>query len=197
MVRITPRPLHNNYIFTDFNDGEIFSVDINNDQTLNYLFDQPNSGFGPVQFVTGPDGYIYTVDLIGSSINRLLISELPAPAVILTVDPGAGSETAGTQVALTATASAAVSGDQSVDLSLGGAGSRRGGLPRAGAVGSDDPRPGDERERDADGGRRRGGRGDGDGGFHDRQPHGGPGAGSVDHGGASRSRTMTRWTRGP
>ena len=59
-----PATLHNNYIFTDFNDGEIFSVDINNDQTLNYLFDQPNSGFGPVQFITGPDGYIYTVDLI-------------------------------------------------------------------------------------------------------------------------------------
>ena len=117
-----PESLHNNYVFTDFNDGEVFSVDVNDSQNLNYLYTQGGVGLGPVQFITGPDGFVYTVDLVGGSVNRLLISELPFPAVILTVSPDAGAELSGTQVIVSVTASAAVSGAQSVDLALGGTG---------------------------------------------------------------------------
>ncbi|MEJ0061046.1 MAG: cadherin-like domain-containing protein [Terricaulis sp.] len=71
----------NNFFFTDFSDGEIFSVDTNNRQEVEFLYKIPG-GFGPTDYKQGPDGYVYYVDLVTGHVGRLIISPPP-------IDPGA------------------------------------------------------------------------------------------------------------
>ncbi|NBD18353.1 MAG: hypothetical protein GVY04_20135 [Cyanobacteria bacterium] len=58
----------------------------------------------------------------GIEIIELTDEETPTPEVNLSVSPSTGSETDSTEITVTATASGAVSGDQTVDLSLSGSG---------------------------------------------------------------------------
>ncbi len=69
-----PAALIGDYFFTDFVDGEIYSVDVNDRRDVTYLTTTPS--FGPAHYTIGPDGKVYYVDLFGGSIGRLNISDL-------------------------------------------------------------------------------------------------------------------------
>ena len=79
-----PATFDNDYFFTDVSQGEVFSVDINDRQQVNYLLTTA-SGFGPVHFKEGPDGAIYYADLINGEVGRLVVNEL-ADGIIARVD---------------------------------------------------------------------------------------------------------------
>jgi glucose/arabinose dehydrogenase len=68
-----PAEFFNSYFFADVVEGEIYAVDINNPQNVKYLATSP-TGFAPVHYKMGPDGYLYYADLVTGSIGRLLIS---------------------------------------------------------------------------------------------------------------------------
>ncbi|MEQ1578120.1 MAG: PQQ-dependent sugar dehydrogenase [Hyphomicrobium sp.] len=76
---VYPPEFFNDYIFTDIVQGEIYSVDVNNPLDIKYLATTP-SGFGPVHFKQGADGYMYYLDLIDGTLGRLLIT--PAETLV-------------------------------------------------------------------------------------------------------------------
>jgi hypothetical protein len=84
-----PASLQNNFIFTDFSQGEVYAVNINNSADIKFLFQVP--GYAPVDFVQGPDGQLYYADLINGEIGRLDIT-LPDYAPQL-LDIGSGRDT--------------------------------------------------------------------------------------------------------
>jgi glucose/arabinose dehydrogenase/uncharacterized protein (DUF427 family) len=57
-----PAELTGDYFFTNFAFGRVFTIDSNNRQQINYLY-TASSEFAPINFVQGPDGYVYYVDL--------------------------------------------------------------------------------------------------------------------------------------
>ncbi|MEO1281699.1 MAG: PQQ-dependent sugar dehydrogenase, partial [Pseudomonadota bacterium] len=71
-----PDVFQNDYFFTDFSQGEVFSVDLNDRTELNYLYTTGN-GRGPVHFTQGPDGFVYAVDIVSGRIVRLEIEGGP------------------------------------------------------------------------------------------------------------------------
>lgn len=73
---VYPDAFAGDYFFTDVAQGEIFSVDVNDPTKLKYLT-TTLSGFGPVHFMQGPDGYIYYADLFSGLIGKILIEERP------------------------------------------------------------------------------------------------------------------------
>ncbi len=74
-----PAALQNDFVFTDFSGGEMFSVDIGNSTEVRYL-GQWGGGYGPVHMVQGADGSLYYADVVAGTIGRLEIEELPPPA---------------------------------------------------------------------------------------------------------------------
>ena len=68
-----PSAFLNDYFFTDVSQGEVFSIDLNDQREVNFLYKTPTN-FGPVHFTQGDDGYVYYVDLVRGHIGRLLIS---------------------------------------------------------------------------------------------------------------------------
>ncbi len=66
-----PDVFRDDYFFTDIIDGEVFTVDTNDRTQLQYLMNV--SGYGPVNFSQGPDGYMYYVDLVEDKIVRINI----------------------------------------------------------------------------------------------------------------------------
>ena len=71
-----PEEFANNFFFSDFSQGEVFSVDTNDRRDVKFLY-KTETGFGPVHFVQGPDGYVYYADIIRGEIGRLEIVEKP------------------------------------------------------------------------------------------------------------------------
>jgi len=69
-----PSEFQNDYFFTDIVEGEIYAVDINDRTKLKFVADIGD--FGPSQFVQGPDGYMYLLDLVGGRIMRLEIENV-------------------------------------------------------------------------------------------------------------------------
>ena len=69
---VYPSEFLNDYIFADFSQGEIFSVDTLDRRDVKFLFKTDN-GFGPVHYKQGPDGYVYFADLLEGIVGRLLI----------------------------------------------------------------------------------------------------------------------------
>ena len=69
-----PEDFQNHYFFSDYSDGEVFAIDVNDRRDVKYLFTFA-TGFGPIQYTQGPDGYVYFVDIARSTIERLLIEE--------------------------------------------------------------------------------------------------------------------------
>ena len=65
-------------------DGQIFSVDINDRTQTGFVTDIGN--YGPVNFVQGPDGYLYLTDLINGRIVRLNIDDVPNQAPVAVND---------------------------------------------------------------------------------------------------------------
>jgi glucose/arabinose dehydrogenase len=82
---VYPASLKNNFFFTNFPDGQVFAVDINNSANVKYLYSV--SGDAPVDFVQGPDGSVYYADLLNGVIGRLGITDATKP-VKLTVGSG-------------------------------------------------------------------------------------------------------------
>lgn len=67
-----PAEFLNDYFFTDVPQGEIFSIDTNDRTDIKYLTNlEP---YGPTNFVQGPDGYIYLMDVNGG-VKRLEITD--------------------------------------------------------------------------------------------------------------------------
>ena len=88
-----PAALQNDFFFTNFESGHTFTVDTYNRQTVNYLF-TTTSGFAPVHFNQGEDGYVYYVDLVDGTLGRIYINDLSAARVTVSAAANA-SETAG------------------------------------------------------------------------------------------------------
>ncbi len=70
-----PDAWDNNYFFTDVSQGEVFAVDVNDRRDVQFLY-RTDSGFGPVHFTQGPDGYVYYADIVNGQIGRLRIDTL-------------------------------------------------------------------------------------------------------------------------
>ncbi len=67
-----PASLQNDFIFTDFSQGEVYAVNIDNRADIKFLYQLP--GYAPVDFVQGPDGMVYYADLLNGEIGRLDIT---------------------------------------------------------------------------------------------------------------------------
>ena len=74
-----PEALRNDYVFTDYSQGEIYSVDPNDRRDVNFLY-KTASGFGPVHYKMGNDGYLYYADLVRGTIGRMEIRDPAADA---------------------------------------------------------------------------------------------------------------------
>ncbi|WP_207791821.1 carbohydrate-binding domain-containing protein [Siccirubricoccus phaeus] len=68
-----PAELLNDYFFTDFAGGEVYTVDVN-DRTKVGLLALTNGEWVPIDYVQMPDGYVYYADIAYGQIGRLLIS---------------------------------------------------------------------------------------------------------------------------
>ncbi|MEQ1899310.1 MAG: putative Ig domain-containing protein [Devosia sp.] len=68
-----PAAFQNDYFFTDIVDGEIYSVDINDRTKAQFVTDI--GAYGPANFIQGPDGYMYMMDLVNGRILRLNITD--------------------------------------------------------------------------------------------------------------------------
>lgn len=95
-----PAAFANDYFFADVSQGQIYTVDANDRQAVQWIAPAPG-GFGPVHFTQGPDGYVYAVDLVGGNVFRVLISDRSAssvPRLQFSLDPGrdGASDLAGT-----------------------------------------------------------------------------------------------------
>jgi glucose/arabinose dehydrogenase len=86
---VYPASLLNNFIFADFTGGRVYAVNTQNSADLKYLYSAP--GLAPIDFVQGPDGYIYYSDLTTGEIGRLSIAEksFPTPGTT-TIGSGSG-----------------------------------------------------------------------------------------------------------
>lgn len=67
-----PKDLQQNYFFSDYAQGEVYTIDLNNKSDVRLLYRNPD-GYGPVSFVSGPDGFLYYVDVRDGKVGRLLI----------------------------------------------------------------------------------------------------------------------------
>ncbi|HWA17690.1 MAG TPA: putative Ig domain-containing protein [Devosia sp.] len=68
-----PAAFQNDYFFTDIVDGEIYSIDINDRTKAQFVTDI--GAYGPSNFIQGPDGYMYLMDLVNGRILRLNITD--------------------------------------------------------------------------------------------------------------------------
>jgi glucose/arabinose dehydrogenase len=79
---VYPALFQNDYIFSDYVQGEIFSVDVNDPRAVTFLT-KTASGLGPVHYKQGPDGFIYYTEIFSGKIGRFEIGELGGPAPVL------------------------------------------------------------------------------------------------------------------
>ncbi len=78
---VYPTELQNDYVFADYSQGEIYSVDVNDRQSVKFLAQLP--GLGPVHYKQGPDGYLYYVSIETGKIGRIEITKPGVPAPVL------------------------------------------------------------------------------------------------------------------
>lgn len=76
---VYPAALQGNYFFSDFSGGKVYTVDVNNRTSLKYLYGGGTGG-APVDYVQGPDGYVYYVNIGAGEIGKLQITALPPPS---------------------------------------------------------------------------------------------------------------------
>ena len=89
---VYPASLKNNFFFTNFTNGQIFAIDINNRADVKFLYSV--SGDAPTDFVQGPDGSVYYADLINGVIGRLDITNSTTPVgTPVTLAVGSGPDT--------------------------------------------------------------------------------------------------------
>lgn len=73
-----PDSLDGAYFFSDYSDGEIFIADLDDRNSVEFLYKR--DGMAPIQFIQGPDGYVYYVALESREVGRLEIVERGGPA---------------------------------------------------------------------------------------------------------------------
>ena len=89
---VYPASLKNNFFFTNFSNGQIFAIDINNRADVKFLYSV--SGDAPTDFVQGPNGSVYYADLINGVIGRLDITPSTTPVgTPVTLAVGSGPDT--------------------------------------------------------------------------------------------------------
>ncbi len=89
---VYPASLANNFFFTNFTNGQIFAIDVNNSADVKFLYSV--SGDAPTDFVQGPDGSVYYADLINGTIGRLDITDSTTPVgTPVTLAIGSGPDT--------------------------------------------------------------------------------------------------------
>ena len=86
-----PAELKNDFFFQDFADGEIYSVDTLDRTKLQFLY---RADGRPIDFVQGPDGFMYYVDIFTNELGRLNITtRQTGPAVDIPLPPiGSGTD---------------------------------------------------------------------------------------------------------
>ncbi len=75
---VYPAEFKSDYFFSDFSGGKILTVDANDRSSLKFLY-QGGSSNVPVDYVQGPDGYVYYSNVGTGEIGRMLITALPPP----------------------------------------------------------------------------------------------------------------------
>lgn len=75
-----PAVFQNDFFFTDVVDGDVFSVDTNDRTQLQFI--TKTNGSLPVNFIQGPDGYMYFTDFVGGTIQRINITENNTPPIV-------------------------------------------------------------------------------------------------------------------
>ncbi|WP_205963755.1 hypothetical protein, partial [Roseicella aquatilis] len=70
-----PDSLQDSYLFSDFTSNRIFAINLN-DSSVNYLFSSSSGPTAPIDYVVGPDGNAYYVDLVTNQIGRLDIVQV-------------------------------------------------------------------------------------------------------------------------
>lgn len=89
---VYPAALQRHYFFSDFSGGEVYTVDVNDRTSLQYLYGGGTSG-APVDYVQGPDGYVYYVNIGAGEIGKLQITALPPPSPPGGAAFGSGADT--------------------------------------------------------------------------------------------------------
>ncbi|MGF1651145.1 MAG: PQQ-dependent sugar dehydrogenase [Hyphomicrobiaceae bacterium] len=74
---VYPRAFANDFFFSDFSQGEVFSIDADDRRQIEFLY-KTSSPFAPAHFTQGPDGFVYYIDIARGAIGRLDISGGPA-----------------------------------------------------------------------------------------------------------------------
>jgi Ca2+-binding RTX toxin-like protein/glucose/arabinose dehydrogenase len=81
-----PDEFRNDFFFSDFVTGRIFSIDIDHPDQLRVVA-QVDGRPGPIQMIQGPDGWIWYADIVTGQIGRLEIAPLlPAQTFVASGD---------------------------------------------------------------------------------------------------------------
>ncbi|HYO28990.1 MAG TPA: PQQ-dependent sugar dehydrogenase, partial [Thermomicrobiales bacterium] len=67
-----PSAFQNDFFFADFAGREVYTVDVNDRTSLKFLYQGGDAV--PVDFVEGPDGYVYYADIVAGEIGRIEIT---------------------------------------------------------------------------------------------------------------------------
>ena len=88
-----PAEFVNDFFFTNFIDGQVFVIDVNDSREVKFLYE---TGGVLVHFSQGPDGYVYYADLTQGTIGRLLIEPFQSgQGIVKAINAGGGSVTVG------------------------------------------------------------------------------------------------------
>ena len=88
-----PTEFLNDFFFTNFIDGQVFVIDVNDSREVKFLYETQGV---PVHFSQGPDGYVYYADLTQGIIGRLLIEPFQSgPGIVKAINAGGGAVTVG------------------------------------------------------------------------------------------------------
>ena len=90
-----PAAFKDDYFFADITGGEVYTVDVNDRTSTKFLF-RGGTDAVPLEFMQGPDGYVYFTNLVHGEIGRLEISAPtppPTPGSSATTTVGAGPDT--------------------------------------------------------------------------------------------------------
>ncbi len=72
-----PRELNGHYFFSDFSDGEVYAIDLDDRSDVKFLYDR--EGVAPQWLTQGPDGYVWYVNVGTQEIGRLMIERVGGP----------------------------------------------------------------------------------------------------------------------
>ena len=86
---VYPAAFLDDFFFADFSGREVYTVDVNDRTSLKFLYQRGDSA--PIDFVQGPNGYVYYADIVAGQIGRLEISGIAPPPP--PPPPGGSAET--------------------------------------------------------------------------------------------------------